>query len=295
MERESALRESFVKERFDHPPKELELTDLTKFAHGDPGRVLSCSNCGSLLREEEETPSYERDTYDPNLMSYLYPRYLRSFERKTRYRSLLGHRAEILELGSHLGAFLEVAENWGWRPTGIDIGNATANFARDRGLSVKRAPIEDYWPRQKVEAVFIWNCFEQLENPTHVLRHCHRVLQPDGVVVIRVPNANFYRLQKKWLRTRPSSEALRSLAYNNLLGFPYLHGYSPSLLYRLLIANGFRPIGAQGSTLLTPPYPELSAKIQREWNAVQRKAAQSRPADAPWIEIVCQRAIGRPW
>jgi len=289
MQRESDLREVFVRHRLDHSPESLELKDLTRFAHDRPGLLLSCSACGSLLREEAAPPSYEDDLYDPNLMGYLYPRYVSAFENKTQYKSLLRHRADVLELGSHLGAFLEAAENWGWRPTGLDIGRATTNFARRRNLCVKRVTIHDYRPRQRLEGVFIWNCFEQLENPTEVLLDCHRLLQRHGVLVLRVPNANFYRTQKKRLETRRSKRALRSLAYNNLLGFPYLCGYTASALHRFVRANGFHPVAVTGSTLLTPPYPELSSRIEREWGAIQRRAGESLPADAPWIEIVCRK------
>jgi len=122
------------------------------FMHGGPGRLLSCPTCGLLTRDEDATARYEADVYDRELMSYLYPRYLQAFAEKTWYKPLLGDHAEILEVGSHLGAFLQTAEQWGWRPIGLDIGASTSDFARSKGMSVKRLSLEDYLPPLRPEA-----------------------------------------------------------------------------------------------------------------------------------------------
>lgn len=278
-------------ERLDHRPQETEAMDLTRFMHGGTGRLVSCRNCGLLSREENVTANYDSDLYDPDLMRHLYPRYLRAFEEKeTQYRHLLGAPAEVLEVGSHLGAFLETAEKWGWRPIGLDIGASTSTFIRRQGLSVKRLAIEDYSSRFRTDAVFIWNCFEQLEDPSGTLRELHRLLRPHGLLVVRVPNFQLYQMKCEQLKDASSIRSLRLLGYNNLLGFPYLHGYTLDLLRRLLRANGFRPMASHNSNLLTPPYPDLSTKIRKEWNAVCREAESSSIEDGPWIEVVSYRA-----
>jgi SAM-dependent methyltransferase len=289
--RECTLRESFVMERLDHRPQGTEAMDLTRFMHGGRGRLISCLHCGLLSRQGNTAAHYDSDLYDPDLMRHLYPRYLRAFEEKqTQYRHLLEARAEVLELGSHLGAFLQTAEQWGWRPIGLDIGASTSSFARRQGLPVKRLAIEDYSPRNRQDAVFIWNCFEQLDDPSAALRESHRLLKPHGLLVVRVPNVQFYQRIRKQLIDGSSRRSLRLLGYNNLLGFPYLHGFTPDLLDRLLRANGFHPAMLHNSSLLTPPYPDLSIKIRREWGAVRKELEFSRIADGPWIELVGYRA-----
>lgn len=276
MERESEIRESFVTERLGHRAEDPENMDLTKFMHGGPGRLLRCPCCGLLSREEETRAHYEDDRYDPALMKHLYPRYVRAFEQKRRlYQPLLRPHAEVLEVGSHLGAFLQTAEEWGWRPTGLDIGAATSEFARRQGGTVKRISLEDYSPRlRKSEAIFIWNCFEQVEDPGALLRRARSMLDRHGLLVVRAPNAEFY------LRERERRGARRSLGYNNLLGFPYRFGYSRESLGRVLGKAGFIPVSVYNSGLLTPPYPDLSGRIRREWGAVRECGA--------WVEVVCR-------
>ena len=290
LRREADLRAAFVLNRLDHPPDALELTDLTRFVHGGPGRLWSCSTCGLLSRDEQDQGRYEHDVYDRSLMQHLYPRYVYAFESKQRYRFVLDEHAEVLEIGSHLGAFVQTAEQWNWRPTGLDIGGDTSSFARRHGLCVKRLAIEDYQPRRRMDGIFIWNCFEQLQEPVDVLMECHRLLQRHRTLMVRVPNAQFYERERRRLEKRPSGAALSSLAYNNLLAFPYLRGYTPGSLMWLLRSNGFLPVSAKGSTLLTPPYPALSPRIEKEWRAMEDRVTGMSASDGPWIEVLCRRA-----
>ncbi|WP_155121328.1 hypothetical protein [Bryobacter aggregatus] len=97
----------------------------------------------------------------------------RSDEKESLYRDRL---LEALEVGSSAGAFLQVAEEWNWR----QIGGAP-------------------------EAIFPGNCFEQLEGPQAALRSARKPLAPHGLLVIRVPNAVFYR---NWRAHLPQEEPL---------------------------------------------------------------------------------------
>ena len=64
-----------------------------------------------LRRNEETSASYESDRYDTALMSYLYPRYRDAFAgKRNQYEQLLRPRAEVVEVGSHLGAFLSAMD-----------------------------------------------------------------------------------------------------------------------------------------------------------------------------------------
>jgi hypothetical protein len=76
------------------------------------------------------------------------------------------------------------------------------------------------------------------------------------------------------------------LAHNNLLGFPYRHGFTPRSLSRLLADAGFRTIAVVGDTLAT-----IADRWTRPWAAVEERVvkstlrATSRIAPAPWFEL----------
>lgn len=283
IDRETQIRTEFATLRLGHRPDGLESMDLTEFMHGGPASVLSCRQCGMFFREEPQEATYQDDLYDTALLAHLYPRYLAAFREKQRqYGFLLRPGAEVLELGSHLGAFLQTAEEWGWRPTGLDIGASSSAFARRQGVSVKKLQLQDYAPHlRKPEALFIWNCFEQLEDPANILRQAHQLLVTHGLLIVRVPNAAFYRRH----RQTSSKQSLALLGYNNLLGFPYLNGYTRHSLHTLLEANHFAPVASYNSSLLTPPYPEMTSRVCSEW----KQAREQGSIEGPWIEVVSRR------
>jgi SAM-dependent methyltransferase len=294
IETEIRRRKHFVYSRLQRRANKEELKDLTDFMHGTPVPVLACRACGVLRRDEaavRATASYEEDPNHPDLMHQVYPRYLQAFRNKaTALRDRLRPHASVLEVGSHLGAFLQVAEEWDWRPVGLDIGQDTADFARSNGLTVRRETIDgSRLPASSFDAVFIWNCFEQLTDPADTLKSAHRLLRRFGLLVLRVPNATFYRTMRR--------VSQRWLAWNNLLGFPYLYGYTARALDRIAARNGFEPVRGFNSELVTMPFPELSASLAAEQiEASKEVAAVSTAATlysgaliGPWIDVICRK------
>ena len=288
-------------QRLARRPDPGELKDLTDFMHGFAAPLVECSVCGVVTRAEtnvRESHTYEEDPNDIAWMRHVLPRYVNAFRnKKSAYKDLLRPHAEVLELGPHLGGFLEVAEEWGWRPTGVDIGKDTADFCNSRGLLVRRQLLSDYSSRTPIEALFIWNCFEQLADPFDSLREAYQMLAPGGLLVLRVPNVWFYRA----LAGRSWAEPY--LAYNNLLGFPYLYGYTADSLDRLVTSYGFVHVRGFNSELVTMPFADVTTRIGRE-----QQAASSRISDwtttatqelghltGPWIELVYRKQSEKDW
>src|SRR4051794_6640148 len=133
-------RNDFIYTRLRRRASRQELKDLTDFMHDGDASIVVCHRCGLLLRSEDQTRatgSYEEDPNDPDLMQHVYSRYVEAFRARTEaYRDRLSPHASVVELGSHLGGFLQVAEEWNWRVIGLDIGRDTSGFARHQGLTV---------------------------------------------------------------------------------------------------------------------------------------------------------------
>jgi SAM-dependent methyltransferase len=291
---EFELQREFILSRFHGKPVHEELKDLTDFMHDAAAPLAHCAGCGLLMRAEEQpraAASYEEDPNDPGVMQQVYPRYLQAFRKKeTAYRALLRPRADVIELGPHLGAFLQVAEEWDWRPTGFDVGADTSDFAKHNGLKVIRGTLEDSkLPSGSSDAVFVWNCFEQLPDPMETLRSIRRALKRHGLVIVRVPNQLFYRMFRG-----NRGFGRKALAYNNLLGFPYLFGYSLRTLDRLMARAGFENVQSVNSELITTPFADLPVAVEKEQRNVSRAVAlwtrqtsqQLGALTGPWIEAV---------
>lgn len=301
------MRERFVRERLARPAEPQELKDLTEFFHREKADLLACGECGLLVRQAHERPpaqTYSQDEYDAVLMERLYPQYLDAFRAKEKpYRELLAAGARVLEIGSHYGAFLETAGNWGWQAEGVDPGKDTARFAQSKGLRVHVGELgECAFAEASFEGVFIWNCFDQIENPRPVLIECRRVLKRRGVLVVRTPNGVFYALCRRLLSAAdlaPESREflIEAMGYNNLLGFPYQVGYGRETLQRLTGEFGFRLEGTLNSELLTLPLPEALEWVAREERTINKEVrmlagsvlAQGGTLTAPWIEMWFRR------
>lgn len=294
LQAEVDTRNRFIAERLRRKAKRPELKDLTDFMHDGPARLLRCAGCGLAVRDEpavRATDAYEEDPNDPDLMQHVYPRYVEAFRNKAdAYRDRLQPGASVIEVGSHLGGFLQAAEEWNWRPVGLDIGKDTSEFARRQGLTVRRETLEDTRVAAgSADAVFIWNCFEQLADPAPALANARRLLSPGGLLVLRVPNLRFY------LDRRTHDDG--GLAWNNLLGFPYLYGYTAESLTRLVRQCGFEPVRGYNSELVTMPFPDPSAAVTSEQLANSRRIAEwSSQSTAmhgtltgPWIEVLYRK------
>jgi len=301
---ECGVREQFIRARLVRPASLGELKDLTEFFHQEKADILACTACTLLMRSARESPpaeTYAEEPYHPGVMERLYPQYLEAFHRKEiPYRSLLPSGARVLEIGSHYGAFLETAAEWGWRAEGVDVGTDTSRFAQSKGFTVHHGELASrHYPGGAFDGVFIWNCFEQVDDPKPLLRECRRVVKPNGLLAVRVPNGLFYAICQKLLSDGSlESEAagflIATMGYNNLLGFPYLFGYNRATLEKLISPLGFRAEGMLNAELITLPLPENPKWVEQQERAINREmrmlarsvlAHHDGTLTGPWIEL----------
>ena len=304
IESECRSRERFVKQRLCRPASKSELKDLTDFFHQGKAEILACAGCQLLVRNELEPPpaeAYSEEDYDAAVIEDVYPKYLDAFRAKEKpYRALLPEGANVLEIGSHYGAFLQTAQEWGWTISGVDVGEDTSRFARSKGFVVHKSELQDCgFPARAFDGVFIWNCFEQIDDPKPVLREAHRILKPGGLFVVRTPNGLFYEMCRRHLagaglREGAAEFLLEAMGYNNLLGFPYLYGHSRPTLERLIQPFGFRSQGMLNSELITLPLPANPSWVEHEEHVINSEvkmlassvlSSGGEELLGPWIEI----------
>jgi SAM-dependent methyltransferase len=185
----------------------------------------------------------------------------------------------------------------------VDIGKDTTRFIKSRGFEIHQCSLEECGFREaEYDGIFVWNCFEQIPDPHTLLDEARRVLKPGGALVLRMPNALFYRVCQQRLKTAPDSELalwiVRALGYNNLLAFPYLYGYDSRSLTEVAEGHGFRTEALLNSELITLPFPELEPWIVEEnraayalirtWSELEEQEREGR-ATAPWMEGIFRR------
>jgi glycosyltransferase involved in cell wall biosynthesis/SAM-dependent methyltransferase len=107
--------------------------------------------------------------------------------------SLDRNGAPVLEIGPGRGEFLELLKCRGILAYGVDLNDRFVSAARSHGIDMRHeeglrhlTTIQD----DSVAAVAAFHVAEHLPIPTLIalLRECHRVIRPGGIIVLEVPN-----------------------------------------------------------------------------------------------------------
>lgn len=285
---------------------EKALSDRAAFTQSYTTEVASCRSCGLVYRESRPpadaiTSAYRTDEYGAERLASLFDSQYEIARAKLprMYEHLAGRPTPaIVEIGSFVGGFLAAAGEIGWRATGVDPGREVGDFCRARGLEILRTTAaEATVPAGAIDGVAIWNTFDQLPDPRPTLAAARRWLRPGGLLVVRVPNGACFRSLVRTLRRGPlnlRSLLLSAMAWNNLLGFPYLWGYSPGPLDRLLSGFGFARVDLHGDTLTR--LADAQTRTWARWEEAVlklgwRATLPLEPGLAPWFDAY-YRVVG---
>ena len=278
--------------REDTPPERL--TDRVTFSQAPPLRLVQCARCETVYRNPRErafevAEAYEDETPSIETLQGLHDTQRSAFSAQvSRLTDITGRAARGLEVGSYAAGFLAAARAAGWSFEGLDLNESANQFARALGFTVTTGDLPSYRTSTPFDAVAIWNCFDQLPDPRAAARTVHGLLKPKGVLAVRVPNGAFYSTVRRRLDGMAGPVARALLAHNNLLGFPYRHGFTVRSLTLLLEDTGFEVVRTHGDALVP-----ISDEWTRGWAAAEERMIKTllKPLaaldtdGAPWFEV----------
>jgi SAM-dependent methyltransferase len=307
----------FHRRRLRPPVSPEAMEERGDFTQDYAARIAACRRCGLILRHPRPKPEeilrlYAQDEYGEERLNQLFRAQTDLYRRKARsLRRLLPDGARVIEAGSFVGGFLAAGRERGWEVTGVDPGAEVTDFCQSKGLPVFRGTLEEApFGAESVDAVVIWNTFDQLPEPGPALDAARRLLRPGGLLTLRIPNGESFRFfssrLSRFRREHGPAKTLRhflllAMAWNNLLAFPYLYGYSTATLDRLLSPHGFRRIGSTPDTLV-----RLSDEKTKLWAAWEERVVKtllkgmaraegrltpSRCALAPWLDLFYRKGM----
>ncbi|HTO55569.1 MAG TPA: methyltransferase domain-containing protein [Myxococcota bacterium] len=270
------------------------LDERARFTHDYATRLLACRRCELLYRSPRPAAdavlrAYEGERYPAERIPQMVASQRALFRPKARALARsLGTGARVLEVGSFVGGFLREARDSGLDAVGLDPSEQLGTLCLRAGLRVVRATLEEVAEKREFphfDAIAIWNTFDQLPRPRRTLRAALHMLRPGGLLLLRFPHGACFR---RLLARKPLP--LRALAWNNLLGFPYLHGYGLRSLDSLLGDFAFARSAVAGDTLGT-----LADASYTHWTRLEERAVKSaqrrhwqRENDlslAPWLDV----------
>jgi SAM-dependent methyltransferase len=95
----------------------------------------------------------------------------------------------LLDVGCSSGALVAAAQNLGFIAEGVEPAPKAAAAAQAAGLNVRQALLEEAaYPADSFDAITLFEVLEHVREPLPLLRECHRILAPRGLVVIGTGN-----------------------------------------------------------------------------------------------------------
>ncbi len=221
------------------------LYELPDYLLGRPqarASLVRCIVCGLIYQSPRPSPEEmvahyppEYDSYHPETAdgpgSWLLRRAVQyGLDKRARYVTRRAGGGRLLDIGCSTGLFLNRMKTHGsWELYGVEINRQAAETARQQyGLEVFVGTLEQAgYPDESFDAITLWDVFEHLHDPLRSLHEIHRILKPDGVLVLRVPNG------ASW------DARLFGPHWAGLDAPRHLYVFTPETLRRMLAEAGF--------------------------------------------------------
>ena len=270
--------------------------DASVYLRGTP-TIVECSECGLLsLAEFPSSESSEELYQDDYYSEEAGERFLRPFEWAVRFFRGLRVRdierrvavpGSILDVGCGRGALLEILERRGWTALGTQLSHTAIRAARARGLDVRYGELPALGLlSESLDVVTFFHVLEHLEAPEDYLRETHRILKPQGTLVVEVPDFSGLGFRLLGLR-------------HFCIDYPHhLVFFTEPSLRGLLERCGFTVTGRSRVSLEYSPFTTLQnllnvlpGRPNRLYHSLMQNADGRRLRKSPWTWLHALAAV----
>ncbi|MBL7196545.1 MAG: class I SAM-dependent methyltransferase [Candidatus Omnitrophica bacterium] len=143
----------------------------------------------------------------------------------------------FLDIGTNMGFFLKNAKRWkDWNLYGVEPSPSLSEMARKHfGLNIKTSFLEDAgFESNFFDIVTMTDVFEHISSPNKILKEVNRILKPDGILFIKVPNGLF-----NLFKFRMAKLMKKLNTYDIFDSYEHLIHYSGNTLKKMLEKHGF--------------------------------------------------------
>jgi len=161
-----------------------------------PFKVLQCNNCSLLFVYPHPDYSELKGHYDDGYYAYWInvqkEKRIRMWAKRLNKLMKFRSGAKLLDVGCGEGTFLKFAKKNGWQISGTEVSSWAAKYASDiLGTNIFYGELFDAeYPDNYFDVVTMWHVLEHVKDPKRYLKEIHRILKPDGLLVMAVPNVN---------------------------------------------------------------------------------------------------------
>lgn len=162
-------------------------------------RTVICKQCGLVWSDpfphdprhfyEEDYRVEYKNTYAPKPKHILRAGTV-ALTRHSKIKHLLAGRQTILDVGTGGGEFAYLLKSLGHDLHGIEPNKGYGEYSvAEYGLNLQIGFIQDSrFSDDSFDVITIWHVLEHTEDPCFVLSKLHRLLKPQGILVVEVPN-----------------------------------------------------------------------------------------------------------
>jgi SAM-dependent methyltransferase len=172
---------------------------------------------------------------------------------------VLPDRRRLLDVGAHAGRFMHLAQGRGWTVEGIELNPRTAAYAEARtGAAVHRVNAHTLSLNgHRYDAVVLTDVLEHIPEPKRLLAALAGLLEPGGVIAVKVPNGSAQLIKERCLARLTSHRV--SLAENLV----HVNQFTPCSLKLALERAGFQRSGVRAAAPEMPPVAGVRAVADR--------------------------------
>jgi 2-polyprenyl-3-methyl-5-hydroxy-6-metoxy-1,4-benzoquinol methylase len=180
------------------------LTVPDRFNPKEKFQLVKCNGCGFVFlspRPDEESIGayYQSEAYQPHqekASSFNEKIYRWVRNRNVRYKRRIIERivekGNLLDYGCGTGEFLLEMQQAGWQTIGYEPAEKAAKIAREYGLQMIQNLSEI---KSKLNVITMWHVLEHVHQANELLEKIHQVLDPEGMLIIAVPNRLSFEAQ----------------------------------------------------------------------------------------------------
>ena len=178
--------------------------------------IFRCNECGFAFTQDHPEESeagqfYESEDYISHSDSkkgitdqaYQLVRRLMLKKKKRMIRKITGLSAgTILDIGCGTGHFLNSMKETGWNTKGIEINERAGKYAESIfNLEVLTPEKIKTLSTGIFDCITLWHVLEHFHEPDKIIEEISRLLKPDGVCIIALPNNHSFDSEyygKEW-------------------------------------------------------------------------------------------------
>lgn len=172
-----------------------------------------------------------------DIISRIYARvrsYNIKFKEQTAFKAI-GRKGKLLDYGCGTGEFLNYTKQQGWKSVGIEPGtDARAMAISNYGLEVFEESAIDSLEEGTFDVITLWHVLEHVYPLHQRIKKFHKLLKPDGALIIAVPNRTTYE-EKQFGEYWAAYDVPR-----------HIYHFDKKTMYDVLDTNGFIIVNIKG-------------------------------------------------